>query len=221
MLLALDTATTAVTVALLDEGAVIGERATIDARRHTELLAPAIRDLLAEAGKRPADLTAVAVGVGPGPFTGLRVGIVTARTMGLALGIPVYGVCSLDALAHQAVVEGRVDRPFLVATDARRKEVYWAAYDVTDTGARRTDGPTVTKPADLAADLRERPVLGRGAELYPDLLPHGLPLLDVSAGALGGFVTATLARGEELLEPAPLYLRRPDAVPQSERKPAL
>ena len=79
----------------------------VDARAHTEKLAPLVRDTLAAAGATPADLTGIAVGTGPGPFTGLRVGLVTAVTMGHALGIPVHGVCSLDALAEQALAEHR------------------------------------------------------------------------------------------------------------------
>ncbi|MDE9367187.1 tRNA (adenosine(37)-N6)-threonylcarbamoyltransferase complex dimerization subunit type 1 TsaB [Luteipulveratus sp. YIM 133132] len=218
MLLAIDTATQAVTVAVHDGATVVAEQAHTDTRRHTELLAPTIRDVLREAGLRPRDLSAVAVGVGPGPFTGLRVGIVTARTMGLALGVPVHGVCSLDALAHATFAAGHTRR-FLVATDARRKEVYWAAYDVTDEGVRRTDGPDVARPAELPGHLRGLPTAGRGTELYPEALPHALPQLDVSAGALATFVTGALRRGESLLEPQPLYLRRPDAVPQAERTP--
>ncbi|AKU16017.1 tRNA (adenosine(37)-N6)-threonylcarbamoyltransferase complex dimerization subunit type 1 TsaB [Luteipulveratus mongoliensis] len=218
MLLAIDTATQAVTVAVHDGATVVAEHSTSDARRHTELLAPSIRDTLRAAGLRPRDLSAIAVGVGPGPFTGLRVGVVTARTMGLALGVPVHGVCSLDALAHGVMADGERTR-FLVATDARRKEVYWAAYDVTDQGVRRSDGPDVARAADLPAHLRGLPTAGRGPLLYPDALPHALPQLDVGAGALATFAMGALRRGEELLEPQPLYLRRPDAVPQSERKP--
>ncbi len=98
MLLALDSATPAVTVALADGDRLLAERTTVDARRHGELLAPAIAAVLAEAGVDRSDLTAIAVGVGPGPFTGLRVGLVTARTLGAVLGIPVLGVCTLDVL---------------------------------------------------------------------------------------------------------------------------
>jgi tRNA threonylcarbamoyl adenosine modification protein YeaZ len=142
----------------------------------------------------------VAVGVGPGPFTGLRVGLVTARTLALALDIPVYGVCTLDVLAAQAVDEG-LDVPFLVATDARRKEVYWAAYD--DRG-QRVEGPHVDRPADVATEM---PVVGAGPLLYPVFFPRavepGLP----DAGVLAGVVSDERA---ELLDPEPLYLRRPD-----------
>src|SRR5689334_10150965 len=101
-LLAIDTATPAVTVALHDGDQTLAERAVVDARRHGELVAPLVHDVLAEAATRPDELTAIAVGLGPGPYTGLRVGIVTAKVMAFSLGIPVYGVCSLDAIARLA-----------------------------------------------------------------------------------------------------------------------
>ena len=95
----------------------------VDARAHGELLAPGIEWVLAEGGVRPADLTAIVAGLGPGPFTGLRVGLVTAASMGQALAVPTYGVCSLDGIG------ALTSDVTLVATDARRKEVYWAVYD--------------------------------------------------------------------------------------------
>src|SRR3954454_16513657 len=126
VLLAFDTATPQVTVALHDGDQVVAEYRASEAMRHGEMLAPGIEAVLSRAGAISQDVTAVAVGVGPGPFTGLRVGLVTARTMALALDIPVYGVCTLDILAAEAIEAGLDD--FLVATDARRKEVYVAAY---------------------------------------------------------------------------------------------
>jgi len=126
LLLGLDTATPAVTVALHDGTRVLAEATMAGRHRHAELLAPAIAQVLADAGADRADLTAIAVGVGPGPYTGLRVGIVTARVLGAALGIPVHGVCSLDVIAADVQLPR-----FLVATDARRREVYWARYDET------------------------------------------------------------------------------------------
>ena len=129
--------------------------------------------MLDEAGAGPADLTAVAVGTGPGPFTGLRVGMVTAVTMGYALGVPVHGVCSLDVLAEQAAAttEGRL----LVATDARRREVYWARYEAAARAAR-AGSPTrrSTDPADLPDDVRALPTAGRGPLLYPEVLTAAL-----------------------------------------------
>ncbi|WP_063837435.1 tRNA (adenosine(37)-N6)-threonylcarbamoyltransferase complex dimerization subunit type 1 TsaB, partial [Streptomyces sp. NRRL WC-3549] len=132
----MDTATPAVTVALHDGDRVVAETGQVDARRHGELLLPAVDRVLAEAGVRLGAVTGVVVGVGPGPYTGLRVGLVTAATFGSALSVPVHGVCTLDGLAHAAGVEG----PFAVATDARRKEVYWARYE---DGRTRTGGPAV------------------------------------------------------------------------------
>ncbi|MGN6128898.1 MAG: tRNA (adenosine(37)-N6)-threonylcarbamoyltransferase complex dimerization subunit type 1 TsaB [Nocardioidaceae bacterium] len=159
--------------------------------------------MLAEAGILRQDVTAVAVGVGPGPFTGLRVGLVTARTLGAVLEIPVYGVCTLDVLAAEAVDTRAVDGPFLVATDARRKEVYWASYDAD---GQRLDGPHVDRPADVASDL---PVVGAGALLYPEAFPHPVGPEHPSAGVLAAVVADERA---ELLDPEPLYLRRPDAA---------
>jgi len=158
VLLAFDTATPAVTVALHDGDRVVASHLTVDAMRHGELLAPAITAVLDEAWVSRLDLTAVAVGVGPGPFTGLRVGLVTARTLALALGLPVHGVCTLDVLAAQAAAGGHVDGPFVVATDARRKEVYWAAYDE---GGRCLEGPYVARPADVATASDDANARGR------------------------------------------------------------
>src|SRR3954468_24938517 len=171
--------------------------------RHGEMLAPAIAQVLARAGAISQDVTAVAVGVGPGPFTGLRVGLVTARTLALALDIPVYGVCTLDVLAAAAVDSGAVRGPFRVATDARRKEVYWAAYEE---GGARLDGPHVSRPADVATD---GPVVGSGALLYPEAFPRAVGPQYPDAVVLPAVVTGERA---ELLDPEPLYLRRPDAA---------
>jgi tRNA threonylcarbamoyl adenosine modification protein YeaZ len=203
VLLAFDTATPAVTVALHDGERVVASHLSVDARRHGELLAPGITAVLDEAWVARQDVTAIAVGVGPGPFTGLRVGLVTARTLAAVLEIPVYGVCTLDVLAAEAVDAGAVREPFLVATDARRKEVYWARYDGE---GGRLDGPHVSKPADVATD---RPVVGRGALLYPEAFPHAVGPEHPSAGVLAQVVTDERA---ELLDPEPLYLRRPDAA---------
>jgi tRNA threonylcarbamoyladenosine biosynthesis protein TsaB len=210
VLLAFDTATPAVTVALYDGERVVAERTTVDAMRHGELLAPAIAAVLADAGLVRQDLTALAVGVGPGPFTGLRVGLMTARTLGVVLGIPVYGVCTLDVLAAEAVDTGTANEPFAVATDARRKEVYWATYDAE--GARLT-GPEVLKPATVAT---AGPVVGRGAVLYPDSFPGGHGPEHPSAAVLARAVAEERA---ELHDPEPMYLRRPDAAEPGKPKP--
>lgn len=203
MLLAFDTATQAVTVALHDGDRVVAESTSVDAMRHGELLAPGITDVLSRVGVSRTDLTSIAVGVGPGPFTGLRVGLVTARTLAAVLHLPVHGVCTLDVLAAEAVESGQVSGPFHVATDARRKEVYWASYDETGT---RLDGPHVVKPADVATDVA---VVGRGAVLYAEAFPTLRTPENPSASMLARVVAE---KRVELLEPEPLYLRRPDAV---------
>ena len=204
MLLAFDTATPFVSVALHDGKDVVVELRSDRPMKHGEQLAPLIEQALRQAGIARQDLTAIGVGVGPGPFTGLRVGLVTARTLAYVLEIPVYGVCSLDVLAVEAVETGTVSAgEFLVATDARRKEVYVARYD--ERGARLT-GPLVDKPAALATD---DPVVGEGAALYPEAFPHPIGPAAPSAGWLARVVTDGRA---ELLDPEPLYLRRPDAV---------
>lgn len=210
VLLAFDTATPAVTVALHDGERVVASHTVIGALRHGELLAPGITAVLDESWVPRQDVTAVAVGVGPGPFTGLRVGLVTARTLALALDIPVYGVCTLDVLAAQAVDEAAVHAPFLVATDARRKEVYWAAYD--ETGVR-LDGPHVSKPADVATG---DPVVGSGALLYPEAFPRPVGPAYPDARVLAQIVTDERA---ELLDAEPLYLRRPDVATPGRPKP--
>ncbi|WP_432010989.1 tRNA (adenosine(37)-N6)-threonylcarbamoyltransferase complex dimerization subunit type 1 TsaB [Streptomyces cucumeris] len=211
LLLALDTATPAVTVALHDGSEVLAESADIDARRHGELLLPAVHRTLRAAGTELAEVTDIVVGVGPGPYTGLRVGLVTAATFGAALGIPVHGLCTLDGIAYAAGRAG-LTGPFVVATDARRKEVYWARYE--DPLTRVTE-PAVDHPADLteAGPVAGLPAVGAGALLYPAAfaeVPSGMPEHQ-SAGALASLAAAKLARGEELLPPRPLYLRRPDA----------
>jgi tRNA threonylcarbamoyladenosine biosynthesis protein TsaB len=210
VLLAFDTATPAVTVALHDGERVVASQTRIDARRHGELLAPAITAVLDEAWVPRQDVTAIAVGVGPGPFTGLRVGLVTARTLGLALDVPVYGVCTLDVLAAQAVDTGAVTDEFLVATDARRREVYWASYDGQGV---RLDGPHVSLPSDVATN---RPVVGAGALLYPDSFPGAVGPEHPDARVLAEVVVAERA---ELLDPEPLYLRRPDVMAPRPPKP--
>lgn len=208
----MDTATPAVTVALHDGTRVVAESGQVDARRHGELLLPAIDRVLAEAGVELDAVTDVAVGVGPGPYTGLRVGLVTAATFGSVLSVPVHGICTLDALAYAAGQAG-VAGPFAVATDARRKEVYWARYEDPLT---RTGEPAVDRPADIARQLAGLPVVGAGAALYPDAFPDARGPEHLAAGALAALAAERLAAGAELLPPQPLYLRRPDAqVPKN------
>ncbi len=203
LLLAFDTATPQVSVAVHDGQVVLAERVSAQTMKHGEQLAPLIDEVTRAAGLGPADLTAIAVGAGPGPFTGLRVGLVTARALGLALEIPVYATCTLDVLAYEAVQSSVVRVPFMVATDARRKEVYVARYD--EEGAR-IEGPRVVHPADVA---NTDPVVGEGALLYPQSFTYPVGPTRPSAGWLA---QAIVDEAVELLDPEPLYLRRPDAV---------
>jgi len=203
LVLAFDTATPAVTAALHDGQRVLAESTTIDARRHGELLVPTIETVLREAGTALSAVTAVVAGSGPGPYTGLRVGLMTAQGLATTLGVPAYGICTLDAVAYGS----GLTEPFLVATDARRKEVFWARYSDART---RLDGPFVDRPADVPVE--GLPVAGAGAGLYPGLLGRS----DAPPYPYGGFLAALaaerIAAGTELGPPRPIYLRRPDAV---------
>jgi tRNA threonylcarbamoyl adenosine modification protein YeaZ len=209
VLLAFDTATPYVTVALHDGEAVVAEARSEHRMRHGEQLAPLVERLLADAGVVPQDLTALAVGTGPGPFTGLRVGLVTARTLSLVLDVPAYGVCTLDAIALEAAAGLGATMDFVVATDARRKEVYLAAYDEQGT---RVSGPVVDRPAHVETGL---PVAGEGAVLYPEAFPNPVPPALPSAGWLA---RAVVEERVELTDAEPRYLRRPDATVPGERK---
>ncbi|MGP4113193.1 tRNA (adenosine(37)-N6)-threonylcarbamoyltransferase complex dimerization subunit type 1 TsaB [Streptomyces sp. 4N509B] len=223
LLLALDTATPAVTVALHETDAgVLAAHQQVDARRHGELLLPTVHRVLADAGRGLDELGGIVVGTGPGPYTGLRVGLATAAALALARDVPVHGLCTLDAMAYAAATGGEADgggdgggaltpgEPFLVVTDARRKEVYWARYDDART---RVAGPAVARPAELPPEVAALPAVGAGALLYPEVFADARPALPrhASAVALATLGAERLAAGEELPAPRPLYLRRPDA----------
>lgn len=198
----------------------LATRVTVDARAHNEVLTPQILECLDTAGRSRADLGAVVVGIGPGPFTGLRVGMATAAAFGDALGLPVYGVCSLDAIAADAWQEiTAAESELLVVTDARRREVYWARYRIRpDAGSgtqavERVAGPGVCKPADL--ETRESTVIA-GSASHVDFFD--LPVLPVETPSPAGLVrcAATEVLSGAPAEPlVPLYLRRPDAVERS------
>ena len=233
LVLAVDTSTPAVTAGVCrlvpgDDGpsvSTLASRVTEDARAHAELLTPHILATLSEAGLVPADLDAVVVGAGPGPFTGLRVGMATAAAFADAIDRPVHGVCSLDGLAHRARAAGAVGE-LVVVTDARRREAYHARYSADGV---RVAGPTVGPAADIRTDGVDH-VVGdpvRLAELVggvPPAAPGGPTGRErVAAPDPAGLVTVAAVDLLGGLVPAPLeplYLRRPDAVPPRRVEPS-
>ena len=214
--LALDTSA-GIAVAVVGPDGVLAARTVPEQRRHAELLAPLITEALAAAGVDRTALTAIVVGTGPAPFTGLRAGLVTARTLGLALGVPVHGVPSLDAVAA-AVFDG-LARPVpevVVVTDARRREVYTARYAAGPDGdVTRVAGPAVVHPQDVVTDGAA--VVGAAKTLYPDLWPDAAGDPGVDPAVLARLAAVRLAGGGAL-PTEPLYLRRPDVTPAAGRK---
>ncbi len=249
--LAIDTATPAITAGIVEvtdadfRGAADGvtapvtlaQQVTVDARHHVESLLPQIQQCLDELALSGSDLAALVTGTGPGPFTGLRVGMATAQAFADASGLPLYGVCSLDAIAYAALhtmpkhpasgrlapehhVGGRAAvRPperLLVATDARRAEVYWAIYAADGT---RLSSPAVDTPARLrelfdGGEVCPTWAVGEGAVTYAEAL--GLPAHEPAYPSSSGLVHGALERildGAPSEQPRPLYLRRPDATP--------
>lgn len=170
-----------------------------------EMTTHAISEVLSQAGISPADVTDVVVGVGPGPFTGLRVGIVTATVFAHALKIPVHGICSLDAVAFDS------KQSCVVVTNARRKELYWARYDGV-----RVEGPEVALPEAIAEKFPNETFIGPGADLYPDSISGHVTQL--RAAALAELFTQGSA---QLVDVVPMYLRKPDAVEPTSRKSVL
>lgn len=206
LVLALDTST------VVNVGLAQGERAlatatVADQMAHAEQLMPLISDCLDDAGVRPGDLDRLIVGLGPGPFTGLRVGVATAQVLSYVLELELRGLCSLDVLAAQFA--GASPGDFVVATDAKRREVYWAAYSA--------DGVRLCAPSvSLPSDVPRLPAIGPAADLYPDQL-QAVP----GPRAMDPGVLAT--RGSTLPDAGhePLYLRHPDATELTRPKSVL
>lgn len=197
MIIAVDTSS-AISVAITDAEATdaLARRSVFAPRGHAEQLSELLRQAMEEAAATRATVTAIVVGTGPAPFTGLRVGLVTARMLAFAWGVPVWGVCSLDAVGAQA-------GDAVVVGDARRREVYWARY----VGGERVEGPIVVAPSQASVREGER-ALGRGAVLYPEFFP-GATEADPDPLWLAREALRRRSGGEEL-GTEPLYLRRPD-----------
>lgn len=228
LLLALDTATPRVSVAIGNAGSVLGEVRLVGGRRHAEQLAPAIRYLCDELDIDLGHLTAIAVGVGPGLFTGLRVGVTTAKVMAQALRVPVVGISSLDLLAYPA---RHTTRLIAAVLDARRHEVFHARYRPVPGGVQRISEYAVDRPDDVVADVlaggEEVLLVGDGAQVYPEAFARlervesaGPAFTAPSAAALVELATARVER-EEFEAPwdlRPIYLRGSDAEIEWERR---
>jgi tRNA threonylcarbamoyl adenosine modification protein YeaZ len=201
VLLAIDTSA-GTSVAVVDrDGGVLAERGIPDTMRHAEVVGRLIQECLTEAAVPVSAVSGVVGGMGPGPFTGLRVGIAAARVFALGIGRPLVPVVSHDAIAYGAYRTGRTG-PLLVVTDARRREVYWSAYSGADASGL---------PVRIGA-----PALAKPAELLEDSFMHvGLPRLDaatISAGDLGMVAELTFAAGRPPAADEALYLRSPDVT---------
>lgn len=196
MILAIDTSAGTSLALLAADGTVIAERSTPDTRRHAEVIGPFLADVLAAAPGGRRAITAVAAGIGPGPFTGLRVGLAAARVFALGLGVPVLAVPSHEAVALRLLVAGEVAGRFAVVTDARRREVavtvYVAALPI----------PAEVEPAHLVERLAFAPEEG--------LVVH--EVTEIPAVWLARAAQARLAAGASFPEPSPLYLRAPDVT---------
>ena len=202
--LAIDTSV-GVSVAILRSNGEQTQSQAVDHGMQGELTAELISQVVADSGLEISEITDVVVGVGPGPFTGLRVGLVTAAVFAHARNIPIHGICSLDAIAFDYA------KPCVVLTDARRKELYWARYE-----DKRIGEPQVSKPEELLAQFPDSDFVGPGAQLYPDFISGKVS--ELKAGSLAKlFATGTA----QLVDVSPMYLRKPDAVEPTTRKSVL
>jgi tRNA threonylcarbamoyladenosine biosynthesis protein TsaB len=207
-LLAIDTSS-GTSVAVLKDGIALAEIEIADTRSHTESIGDAIKNALKQAGVSPNRIHAVAVGRGPAPFTGLRVGIAAAIMFAEGVGAKLFGIVSLDAIAKQELIArgaglgvDLVAGPLLVTSDARRSEHYWALYSGLDRHGVPVciEGPAVNKPADIQALLAERGIHAATTSLA------------ISARAIGELFEAQAAAGTLSHDVTALYLRNPDAV---------
>jgi tRNA threonylcarbamoyl adenosine modification protein YeaZ len=193
VLLAIDTSV-GTSVAVVDrDGGILAERGSADTRRHAELVGTFIDECLAESGVAVSALSGVVAGMGPGPFTGLRVGIAAATAFALGAEIPLIRVISHDAVAFA------VGGPLLVVTDARRKEQYWSSYEAADELGLpvRVEGPALSSPADVPAAT------------------HRIDAVTISAGSLGMLAEAMYVNGRPFADSQAVYLRSPDVTPSN------
>jgi tRNA threonylcarbamoyladenosine biosynthesis protein TsaB len=220
-LLAIETATRLVGCALWDEGGPVAASLLVAGQRHVEVLVPAIGTLCRQAGISVADLDAVAVDIGPGLFTGLRVGLATATTIATARNIPAVGVTSLEALAHP---HGRRPGRLAAVVDARRGEVYWALFEGDGRRLKELRAPSVASPQDAAHEIGDVLAVGDGAVRYKeifeaagsevagpgDMWPSPLAVAELGMERIAGTPSVPGAAFEAGALPAPLYLRQAD-----------
>ena len=202
--LAIDTSV-GVSVAILRSNDEVTQSQAVDHGMQGELTAELISKVVTDSGLKIEEITDVVVGVGPGPFTGLRVGLVTASVFAHAREIPIHGICSLDAIAFDFA------KPCIVVTDARRKELYWARYE-----GIRIGEPQVSKPEVIASQFPDADFVGPGANLYPDYVSGNVT--ELKAGSLAKLFASGSA---QLVDVSPMYLRKPDAVEPTTRKSVL
>lgn len=219
LILGIESATESVGVALGGHDGVIASVEIARGRRHAESIVPAVQFVCRQADVELADVGVVAVDIGPGLFTGMRVGIATAKALAMALRVPMIGITSLDLLAFPARHSDRVVVPVI---DARKGEVFWAMYRHVPGGVQQVMAPTVGSVEDLAADLmargQESLCIGDGAERHREALAdvHHCEVAGPrhpSAGALVELAHERAVREEfvDHHEIAPVYLRVPDA----------
>jgi tRNA threonylcarbamoyladenosine biosynthesis protein TsaB len=202
--LAIDTSV-GVSVAILRSNGEVTQSQAVDHGMQGELTAELISKVVSDSGLKIEEITDVVVGVGPGPFTGLRVGLVTASVFAHARNIPIHGICSLDAIAFDYA------KPCIVVTDARRKELYWARYE-----GIRIGEPQVSKPEAIASQFPDADFVGPGANLYSDYISGNVT--ELMAGSLAKLFASGSA---QLVHVSPMYLRKPDAVEPTTRKSVL
>lgn len=221
MILGIETSVENVGVALGDHSGIRATAAISSDRKHAESLTPMIQFVLQQSECTMADVSAIAVDIGPGLFTGMRVGIATAQALAWALDVPVIPVCSLDALACSSKW---ADVPIAASLDARRGEVYWALYRIRGQELQRVTEPQVTSPDDLAIHIADRAeevmCVGTGFKRYAETFDNNPWVRVLSGDNVFPTASAVVALGAtallngQVVDPdkvEPMYLRAPDA----------
>jgi len=227
LILGIESSTSVSSVAIGNEQGIISSASLARGRGHAEFLVPAIRYIADQAGVKMRSLAGVAVGLGPGLFTGMRVGVATAKSIAQALRIPIVGTPSLDLIAYGVRFSPRL---ICATIDARRGEVFAAFYRHVPGGVQRLSDYVAWPPERLAAEVQARSeetlYVGNGAAAYKERLPHARAEFASMAQAFPSavaLVELALPRfmredNDPLLELEPLYVRRTDAEISWERR---